>query len=96
VVPVALVGSLVLGSVDGGAVVEGTLLAGARLVVGATGLEVADAAGRLPLAVPEPGERCPLSLSAATNRARNTSSTAAARAVGPGRNLTSLEHRGTE
>jgi len=93
VVPVAPVGSLVLVAVVDGAAVDGApLLVGARLVVGAAGREVVDAAERLPpLAVPELGDRCPLSRSTATNRARNTSSTAAARAVGPGRNLTSLE-----
>jgi len=86
VVPVALVGSLVLGGVVGGAVEVGGLL-----VAETAGLEVVDAEVPLePVAVPERDARCPLSLSTPMNRARNTTSTAAARAVGPGRNLTSL------
>jgi len=93
VVPVAPVGSLVVLAVVAGAVVGGAVLAGARVVAGAAGLEVVGATVPLePVAVPERGDRCPLSLSTAMNRARNTTSTAAARAVGPGRNLTSLEH----
>jgi hypothetical protein len=97
VAPVAPVGSLVVLAVVVlavvvGAVVGGAVLAGARVVTVAAGLEVVGATVPLePVAVPERGGRCPLSLSTAMNRARNTTSTAAARAVGPGRNLTSLE-----
>jgi hypothetical protein len=84
VVPVALVG-LLPGGVVGGAVEVG------GLVAEAAALEVVDAEGPLePVAIPERGDRWPLNLSTAMNRARNTTSTAAARAVGPGRNLTSL------
>src|SRR6266581_2917760 len=84
--PVAAAGSLVLVvAVVEGAVVDGRLLEGARVVGGAVA-EVVSGEPRPP-ATALRSDRWALMRSTTMNRARNTTSTAAARAVGPGRKL---------
>src|SRR6266702_3246562 len=84
--PVAAAGSLVLVvAVVEGAVVDGRLLEGARVVGGAVA-EVVSGEPR-PSATALRSDRWALMRSTTMNRARNTTSTAAARAVGPGRKL---------
>src|SRR5262245_42860327 len=80
---VATAGSLVLVAVVvGDVVVGGWLLEGAPVVGGAVRGVVVE-----PPATPVRLDCCALRRSTAMNRARNTTSTAAARAVGPGRKL---------
>src|SRR6266700_4855685 len=78
---VAAAGSLVL-VVGGGAVSGGRVLEGRRIVGGVVDGEVG-----LPPATEVRSDRWALMRSTTMNRARNTTSTAAARAVGPGRKL---------
>src|SRR6266536_1597952 len=68
--------------VGGGAVAGGWVLEGRRIVGGVVDGEVG-----LPLATEVRSDRWALMRSTTMNRARNTTSTAAARAVGPGRKL---------
>src|SRR6266516_6925580 len=80
---VAAAGSLVRGvGVGGGAVAGGRVLEGRRIVGGVVDGEVG-----LPPATEVRADRWALMRSTTMNRARNTTSTAAARAVGPGRKL---------
>src|SRR6266487_57737 len=84
--PVAAAGSLVLVvAVVGGAVVDGRLLEGARVVGGEVAAVVSGEPR--PPATALRSDRWALMRSTTMNRARNTTSTAAARAVGPGRKL---------
>src|SRR6266542_4082975 len=72
-------------AVVGGAVVDGRLLEGARVVGGEVAAVVSGEPR--PPATALRSDRWALMRSTTMNRARNTTSTAAARAVGPGRKL---------
>src|SRR6266496_1314408 len=93
--PLAAAASLVLVvAVDGGVVVGGRPLEGTPVVGGAVGGFVAGEP-RLEPATAVRSDCWALNRSTTTNRARNTTSTAAARAVGPGRKLDLPEAVGT-